>query len=65
MTSHVKSGNEILEEFFSGLSQLAGVDKDISDMLFDLYSRQKLTHRRLSDALLKLREDESDKDKNT
>jgi len=64
MTSHVKSGNEILEEFFNGLHELPRVDKDIADMLLDLYRKGTLTHRRLANALLELREEEdNDEDK--
>ena len=65
MTNHVKSGNETLEEFFKELHELQGVDKDIVNILLDLYHTEKLTHRRLSNALLELREEgdnEEDKD---
>jgi len=66
MTSHVKSGNETLEEFFKGLHKLQGVDKDIADKLLDLHRKGALTHRRLADALLELREEEdNEEDKNT
>jgi len=64
MMRHVKSGNEILEEFFNELHELPGVDEDIADELFELYSKGDLTHRRLSNALLELREEENnDEDK--
>ena len=60
MTSHVKSGNEILDEFFSELSELPDVDKEIADTLLDLYRKGTLTHRRLANALQELREEETD-----
>jgi len=65
MTSHVKSGNETLEEFFGELHRLQGVDKHIADILLDLHRNGALTHRRLANALLELREEggnEEDKD---
>jgi|GEM_PF-1416112 len=66
MTSYVKSGNEILEEFFNGLHELPEVDKDIADMLLDLYRNRHLTSRRLANALRELREKEdSDEDKDS
>lgn len=64
MTSHVKSGNEILEEFFSELHEIPGVDKDIADVLLTLYRQSKLTQRSLSNALQELLEEEkNDEDK--
>jgi len=63
MTSQVKSGNEILEEFFNELHGLPGVDRDIAHVLLDLYREGSLTHRKLANALLELRE-EDDNDKN-
>ena len=64
MTSHVKSGNEILEEFFNELHEIPNVDKDIADLLLNLYRQGNLTHRRLSTALQELQEEENnDEDK--
>jgi len=63
MTNHVRSGNEIVEEFFSELHELPGVDKVIADMLLELYRKGTLTHRRLANGLLELREEE-DNDEN-
>jgi len=61
MTSQVKSGNEMLDEFFNRLHELPGVDKDIADMLLVLYRKGTLTHLRISNALLELQK-EADND---
>jgi len=65
MNSHVKSGNETVEEFFKGLHRLQGVDKHIADIVLDLHCKGALTHRRLANALLELREEgDNEEDKN-
>lgn len=60
MTSQVKSGNEMLDEFFDRLHELPGVDKDIADMLVVLYRKGILTHKQISNALLRLQKEADD-----
>lgn len=43
MESKVKSGKEILDDFFLNIENIANVDKDIAKMLSNLYDQNKLT----------------------
>jgi uncharacterized protein YerC len=43
MESNVKSGKEILDDFFENIESIENVDKDIAKMLADLYTQGKLT----------------------
>ncbi len=61
MENKVKSGKEVLDEFFSELSELPNVDKGISDMLTDLYKTGKLSDVNIKNSLLKLREENDSK----
>jgi hypothetical protein len=59
----IKSGKEILDEFFDNVEKIPGVDSTIAAALKKLYQDNKLTNTNLSNALLKLREDAgNDKD---
>lgn len=52
----IKSGKEILDEFFDNIDEIPGVDGTIAAALKELYQDNKLTATNLSNALLKLRE---------
>ncbi len=52
----IKSGKEILDEFFDNIEEIPGVDGSIIVALKELYQDNKLTATNLSNALLKLRE---------
>jgi hypothetical protein len=43
MESKVKSGKEILDDFFKNIENIPNVDKDIAKMLSNLYDQNKLT----------------------
>ena len=43
MENKVKSGKEILDDFFENIENIPNVDKDIAKMLSNLYSQNKLT----------------------
>jgi len=53
----IKSGKEILEDFFSTVDEIPGVDKQIAGVLKELYNEDKLSHKNLSNALFELREE--------
>ncbi len=57
----VKSGREILEEFFKDIATIENVDKSIANILADLYSNGKFTDKSIINELQKLRW-ENDKD---
>jgi len=56
MENKVKSGKEVLDEFFSELPNLPNVDTEISNILIDLYKTEKLSDVNIKNSLLKLRE---------
>jgi flagellin-specific chaperone FliS len=62
MAEKVKSGKEILDEFFASLNEIEDVDNDIADMLSELYSNDKLTDVNVKNELQKLREKDVNKD---
>jgi len=56
MDQKVKSGKEIVSDFFENLVNLESVDPDIANMLVDLYKTEKLTDTNVKNELQKLRE---------
>lgn len=56
MAEKVKSGKEILDNFFDGIEQIENVDKDIAKMLSKLYQDDKLTDTYVKNELQKLRD---------
>lgn len=56
MSNKIKSGKEILDDFFSTLLQLDKVDKDIAEILVRLYQQGKLTDINLKNELQTLRD---------
>lgn len=57
MDNQVKSGKEILDDFFGNIKSLTGVDKEIAEKILELYKAGKLTSTNISNALVKLREE--------
>lgn len=56
MAEKVKSGKEILDDFFDGIEEIENVDKDIAKMLSKLYQDDKLTDTYVKNELQKLRD---------
>lgn len=56
MTDEIKSGHEILDDFFYKIDEIEGVDGEVALLLKSLYQQGKLTHIHLSNELLKIRE---------
>lgn len=63
MADKVKSGKEMLDEFFANISKIKGIDPKIAKELSDLYKNDNLTDSNLKNSLNKLREHERDEDK--
>lgn len=63
MDEEIKSGKQILDEFFNTLKEVPGVSEDVANVLLELYQSNKLTARNLANFLSKIRE-ESANDKN-
>lgn len=51
----VKSGKEILDDFFKEISSIENVDKTIANSLAELYTNGKLTDKNLVNELQKIR----------
>lgn len=61
MDNNVKSGIEILEDFFTNVSSIENVDKSLAETLANLYSQGKLTDINLKNELQKLRDKDANK----
>jgi len=55
MENVVKSGKEILDDFFDNIENIDGVNPEISKLIAALYSKEKLTDTNLKNALQELR----------
>lgn len=62
MSTDIKSGEEILNEFFSGLIGVKGLDDDMVNCIVDLYNTGKLTDRNIANGLAELRKADDDED---
>jgi len=51
----VKSGKEILDDFFKEISSIENVDKTIANSLAELYTNGKLTDKNVVNELKKIR----------
>ncbi|MCM4154299.1 hypothetical protein DHD05_22160 [Arenibacter sp. N53] len=60
MAEKVKSGKEILDDFFNGIEEIENVDTDIAKMLSELYQNDKLTDTNVKNELQKLRDGNKD-----
>ena len=58
MTDEIKSGQKVLDEFFSGLTDIEEIDKKIANIVIKLYKEGKLTHTNLSNELMSIREEQ-------
>ncbi|APF20298.1 hypothetical protein Calab_0707 [Caldithrix abyssi DSM 13497] len=56
MNSDIKSGKQILDEFFQEIQNISDIDEDVIKIIIELYNSGKLSDKNLSNALLELRE---------
>lgn len=56
MSIELKSGQEILDEFFFQITNIDGVDKDVAEAVLKLYKDNKLTNTNLSNELSNIRD---------
>ena len=61
MKNKVKSGKEILDDFFTNISKIKNIDKDLAESLSNLYQQGKLTDTNLKNELAKLRDKDANK----
>lgn len=57
MTDQIKNGKEIVDDFFSSLETIPGLDEAVLKILENLYKDDKLTTTNLSNALLNQRKE--------
>ncbi len=57
MEIQIKSGKEILDNFFQNMKNLSDVDEKIAEKLCELYNQGKLTNINITNALINLRND--------
>jgi len=62
MDNKVKSGKEILDDFFTNISMIENVNKELAESLSNLYKQGKLSDVNLKNELQKLRDKDVDKD---
>jgi hypothetical protein len=62
MADKVKSGKEILDDFFNGIEIIENVDTEIAKMLAKLYKEGSLTEKTVKNELDKLRAKDVNKD---
>ena len=55
MSDKVKSGRELLDEFFATITDIEGVDKEIASIVRNLHQDGKLTDKSLSNELERIR----------
>jgi hypothetical protein len=56
MTDQIKSGQEILDEFFSHITDIEGIDQEVVETIIKLYRDGKLTNTNISNELSRLRD---------
>lgn len=56
MAERIRSGQEILDEFFSQIINIEGVYQDVAQTVLRLYQEAKLTNTNLSNDLSTIRE---------
>lgn len=60
MAEKVKSGKEILDDFFENIDKIENVEPEIAKMLTKLYNDDKLTDTNVKNELQTLRETDVD-----
>lgn len=61
MDNNVKSGREILDDFFANISKIKDVDKGLAESLTNLFRQGKLTDVNVKNEFSKLREEDVNK----
>lgn len=61
MDSKVKSGKEILDDFFKNIAAIKDVDTSIANSLAELYTQGKLTDKNVANELQKIRQENGNK----
>lgn len=62
MTDKIKSGQEILDEFFNEIANIEDVEQDVANIVVNLYRDGKLTNTNLSNELTRIQEEKLSED---
>ena len=62
MAEKIKSGQEILNDFFVEIASIEGIDQNIVNVVTNLYREGKLTDTNLSNELTRIREESLNED---
>ena len=60
MSDEIKTGKEVIDEFFAGIINIDGVDKKTVAKLTSLYNEGKLTSTNIENAMDQLFQEEQD-----
>ena len=60
MSDGIKSGKEVIDEFFAEIMNIEGVDKKTVEKLTSLYSEGKLTDTNIQNVMEKILQEELD-----
>ena len=61
MDNKVKSGKEILDDFFTNISKIKNVDNGLAESLSNLYNQGKLSDTNVKNELSNLRDKDANK----
>ncbi len=56
MSIEIKSGKQILDEFFRDIKKIEGLNEGVVEDIIELYQSGKLSDKNISNMLLELRE---------
>lgn len=57
MSNEIKSGKDVIDEFFAEILNVEGVDQKTVEKLVELYSENKLTDSKIQNALEELKQE--------
>ena len=58
MSDEIKSGKDVIDEFFAEILNVKGVDQKTVEKLVELYGKNKLTDSNIQNALDELKQEE-------
>lgn len=61
MSEKIKTGNEIVDDFFNDITKIEGIDGEIATALNDLHVEGKLTDTNIKNKLRELRDKDDSK----
>ena len=61
MENEIKSGKEIVDDFFTNIKQLPNIDQEIASLFSSLHKEERLTDTNVKNGLQKIREQNATK----